>query len=62
MDIYFQIDKVRDLLKDAKLNQDQADNFIDNLLKIRRDYLTPGKEDSAINHLQKIADEIQSFA
>ncbi|HJT48210.1 MAG TPA: patatin-like phospholipase family protein [Nitrososphaeraceae archaeon] len=61
MDIYFQIDRVRDLLKDAKLNQDQADNFTHKLLKIRRNYLTRGKEDSAINHLQKIADEIQSF-
>ena len=61
MDVYFQMDKVRDLVKDAKLNQHQADNFIHNLLKIRRNYLTLGKEDVAINDLQKTANEIQSI-
>ena len=61
MDVYFQMDKVRDLVKDAKLNQHQADNFIHNLLKIRRNYLTLRKEDVAINDLQKTANEIQSI-
>jgi NTE family protein len=60
MDIYFQLDKVLDLIKSGRLSQDQADKFTYDLLKVRSNYLTPGKEDIAKTGLQKIKNDIQS--
>jgi hypothetical protein len=62
MDIYLQIDKVRDLFKDGKLSQDKLDDFIQKLLKVKRNYLTPGKEDEAEPNLQRITHEIESIS
>jgi len=60
LDIYFQIDKVNDLIKSGRLSQDQADRFKYDLLKVRSNYITPGKEDIAKTDLQKIKNDIQS--
>ncbi|MFL6348951.1 MAG: hypothetical protein ACJ72X_11740, partial [Nitrososphaeraceae archaeon] len=60
LDIYFQIDKVNDLIKSGRLSQDQADRFKYELLKVRSNYITPGKEDIAKTDLQKIKNDIQS--
>ena len=48
------------MYKDGKIDQNKADDFLHHLSKIRRNYLTPGKEDVARTDLQKIANDIQS--
>ena len=61
MDIYLQIDKVRDLAKRGKLTQDEADDFVQQLIKIKRNYLTSGKEKDAEIELQEIIQNIQTI-
>lgn len=61
MDIYLQIDKVRDLVKRGKLTQDEADDIVLDLIKIKRNYLTARKEKDAEIELQEIIQKIQTI-
>jgi len=61
MDIYLQIDKVRDLVKHEKLTQDEADGIVQRLLKTKKNYLTPRKEKDAEIDLQEIMEKTRTI-
>ena len=58
---YLQIDKVRDLVKRQELIQDEADDIVQHLIKIKRNYLTPGEEKGAETELQQTLQKIQAI-
>ena len=49
------------MYKDGKIDQNKADDFLHCLSKIRRNYLTPEKEDVAKTDLQEVTKNIQFF-